>query len=89
MKIVILVAAMILAGYVNARPPGLNDRRSTITNNAARDTYDNNVNRDASDNNASRDAYECEREAALSSAGSKSQAFDSCMRARIRARNQQ
>jgi hypothetical protein len=89
MKILILAAAMILAGCVPPPPPGLNDRRSTITNNAARDTYDNNVNRDASGSNASRDAYDCEREAALSSAGSKAQAFDSCMRARIRARNRQ
>ena len=31
-----------------------------------------------------RDISECEREAALSSAGSKAQAFDSCMRARNR-----
>ena len=35
-------------------------------------------------NDYNRDMSECEREAALSSAGSKAQAFDSCMRARNR-----
>jgi hypothetical protein len=34
-----------------------------------------------------RDLSECEREAALSSAGSKAQALDSCMRARQHAPN--
>jgi len=40
-------------------------------------------------NNPNRDAYECEREAALSSAGSKAQAFDRCMRARNLTPNRQ
>jgi hypothetical protein len=35
-----------------------------------------------STSNYNRDTSECEREAALSSAGSKAQAFNSCMRAR-------
>jgi len=33
-------------------------------------------------NNVSRDAYECEREAALSGAGDKAEAFNRCMQAR-------
>ncbi len=37
-----------------------------------------------STNDYDRDASECEREAALSSAGSKAQAFASCMRAKNR-----
>jgi hypothetical protein len=38
--------------------------------------------RSTSTNNYSRDLSECEREAALSSAGNKAQALDRCMRAR-------
>jgi len=45
--------------------------------------------RSTSTNNFNRDASECEREAALSSAGSKAQAFDRCMRARNRTPNRQ
>jgi hypothetical protein len=35
-----------------------------------------------SDNNRFRDSYECEREAAFADAGTKSQVFDNCMKAR-------
>src|SRR5918996_714019 len=42
----------------------------------------------ASTDNYNRDLSECEREAALSSAGSKAQALDSCMRARQHAPKQ-
>ena len=40
-------------------------------------------------NSYDRDASECEREADLSSAGSKAQAFVNCMRARNRTPNRQ
>ena len=45
--------------------------------------------RSTSRNDFDRDASECEREAALSSAGSKAQAFASCMRARNHTPNRQ
>jgi hypothetical protein len=66
MKIALVAAAVLLAGCVTNRPPKPNDATSTGT----------------STSNYSRDASECERQAALASAGSKAQAFDSCMRAR-------
>lgn len=68
MKIVLFAAAVILAGCATNRPPKPNDATSTGTS--------------TSPSNYSRDASECERQAALSSAGSKAKAFDSCMRAR-------
>jgi hypothetical protein len=40
-------------------------------------------------NDYNRDASECERQAALASAGSKAQAFANCMRARNRTPNRQ
>ncbi len=66
MKIVIFAAALLLAGCVSPSLSQRNDMKSTST----------------STGNFSRDASECEREAALSNAGSKAQAFDRCMRAR-------
>jgi hypothetical protein len=38
--------------------------------------------KNTSDNNRFRDLYECEREAAFADAGTKSQVFDNCMKAR-------
>ena len=75
MKILLFAAAMLLAGCATTRPIGPNNGASSTTT-----TTTNDYNRDAS---------ECEREAALSSAGSKAQAFDSCMRARKRTPTQQ
>jgi hypothetical protein len=66
MKIALFAAAIFLVGCATNRPPKPNDATSTST----------------SPSNYSRDASECERQAALSSAGSKAKAFDSCMRAR-------
>ena len=68
MKIALVAAAVILVGCASTRPSKLNDTTNTGT----------------STSNYSRDASECERQAALASAGSKAQAFDSCMRARNR-----
>ncbi len=45
--------------------------------------------RSTSTSDYDRDASDCEREAALSSAGSKAQAFASCMRARNHTPNRQ
>jgi hypothetical protein len=66
MKIALFAAAIFLVGCATNRPPKPNDATSTGT----------------STTNYSRDATDCERQAALASAGSKAQAFDSCMRAR-------
>ncbi|MGE5303515.1 MAG: hypothetical protein ACM3TN_09325 [Alphaproteobacteria bacterium] len=72
MKIALFTIALLLAGCASARPPVVNDARS--------DAPSTSTNR--STGNYSRDASECERQAALASAGSKAQAFDRCMRAR-------
>ena len=80
MKIALFAFAALLAGCASARPPVVNDVRSggpsTSTNTS--------TNTSGSTSNYNRDALECERQAALASAGSKAQAFDSCMRARNR-----
>jgi hypothetical protein len=70
MKVALFTLAMLLAGCATARPPTLNDARSDAPSTSR------------STGNFNRDVSECERQAALSSAGSKAQAFDSCMRAR-------
>jgi hypothetical protein len=72
MKIALFVVAMLLAGCASAGPPKLNDARSDVASPSG------------GTSNYNRDVSECERQAALASAGSKAQAFDSCMRARNR-----
>ncbi len=66
MKILIFCAAVLLSACVNPPLSPRGDTKSTSTNTSDFD----------------RDAAQCEREAALSSAGSKAQAFASCMRAK-------
>jgi hypothetical protein len=72
MKTKMLVAMMLLAGCAPARPysSGQYDSRSPSPNESQ------------STNSLSRDASDCERQAALSTAGSKAEAFNSCMKAR-------
>ena len=72
MKVALFAVALLLAGCASARPPTLNNTRSDAPSPSAT--------RNSSTYN--RDALDCERQAALASAGSKAQAFDSCMRAR-------
>ena len=66
MKIVLLAAAMFLVGCASTPPSQPSDRSKTSTGT----------------NPYNRDVSECERKAALSSAGNKAQVFDSCMAAR-------
>jgi hypothetical protein len=87
MKIKILAVLLLLVGcappppYPSSAPldntsaPPPVESPSMPSSNAAKDT-----------NTLSRDASDCERQAALSTAGNKAQAFNNCMKAR-RARN--
>jgi hypothetical protein len=72
MNIVLLAALLLLAGCVGARTSVPNDRASTGVG-TVQGTSAGDFNSDAAD---------CEREAALSAAGDKAQAFANCMRAR-------
>jgi hypothetical protein len=69
MKLLLIGAAMLLAGCASTRPIETKEESSTSS------TIKNDYNRDMS---------ECEREAVLSGVGTRAQAFDSCMRARNR-----
>lgn len=75
MKIALLAAAILFVGCASARPP-------TRLNDATSANASTNTSTSTNAGNYSRDASECERQAALLSAGSKARAFDSCMRAR-------
>ena len=69
MKILLFAGTVLLVGCASTRPIERNEASS------ASSTPKNDYNRDMS---------ECEREAVLSGVGSRSQAFDSCMKARNR-----
>ena len=82
MKIKLLFAIMLLVGCAPARPypsapldnssaPPPIETRSIPPSNPPAET-----------NTLSRDASDCERQAALSTAGNKAQAFNNCMKAR-------
>jgi hypothetical protein len=71
MKLGLFAAMLLLASCASPRPypPGPNTGASPTSENKNANMF-------------SRDAYECEREAALSGAGGKAEAFNKCMRAR-------
>jgi hypothetical protein len=78
MKFGLFAAMLLLAGCVAPRPytpapAGSRGANSELIN-------PNEGSKNA--NTFSQDAYECEREAALSSAGGKAEAFNRCMRTR-------
>ena len=84
MKKILFIATILLAGCAPARtyPPvpvesgGTPPPAETRTIPSATDT------RTPAPNTLSRDASDCERQAALSTAGSKAEAFNNCMKAR-------
>jgi hypothetical protein len=71
MKLALIAAIILLAGCAAAPPYRSAPYDSGTTNSETK-----------SANTFNRDAYDCEREAALSGAGSKAEAFNSCMRSR-------
>jgi hypothetical protein len=71
MKLAFIAAIILLTGCAAPRPYRSAPYDSGTTNSESK-----------SASTFSRDAYDCEREAALSSAGSKAEAFNSCMRSR-------
>jgi PBP1b-binding outer membrane lipoprotein LpoB len=88
MKIILVIAMMLLSGCVTTRAPETNAQRSTTSTPSSGTASSTNSGATAgpttgtSVTDPNRDMSDCEREAALSSAGSKAQAFDRCMRAR-------
>jgi hypothetical protein len=80
MNIVLLAALLLLAGCVGARTSVPNDRASTGVGTVKSTGAGTVQGTSAGDFNS--DAADCEREAALSAAGGKAQAFANCMRAR-------
>jgi hypothetical protein len=73
MKTKLLAVTILLAGCVPPRPspPGQYDSKTLPPPNESRNT-----------NTLGRDASDCERKAALSTAGNKAEAFNNCMKAR-------
>ncbi|HEX5602368.1 MAG TPA: hypothetical protein VFX63_07455 [Pyrinomonadaceae bacterium] len=84
MKKIIFIGLIVLAGCAPARTysPVPVDSGGTLPPAETRTMPSGGDTRTTTPNTLSRDASDCERQAALSTAGSKAEAFNNCMKAR-------